>query len=47
MTNEDRIQLMTTEDKAALIVDEILHIHHAGMREVAYNAWLKWLKQTI
>lgn len=44
-TNADRMNAMSIEEKAALIVDEILRIHHAGMRETAYSAWVKWLQK--
>ena len=45
MTNADRMNAMSIEEKAAFIVDEVLDIHHEGMRETAYGGWLKWLQQ--
>lgn len=44
-TNADRMNAMSIEEKAAFIVDEVLDIHHEGMRETAYGGWLKWLQQ--
>ena len=45
MTNADRIRSMTDEELAELIVVKVKDIHHQGMRELAYSAWLKWLQQ--
>ena len=45
MTNADRIRSMSDEELAELIVVKIKDIHHQGMRELAYSAWLKWLQQ--
>ena len=45
MTNADRIRAMSDEELAELIVVKINDIHHQGMRELAYSAWLKWLQR--
>ena len=44
-TNADRIRSMSDEDLAELIVVRIKDIHHQGMRELAYSAWLEWLQK--
>lgn len=44
-TNADRIRSMTDEELAELIVVRIKDIHHQGMRELAYSAWLEWLQK--
>lgn len=45
ITNADRIRSMSDEDLAELIVVSIKDIHHQGMRELAYSAWLEWLQK--
>ena len=44
-SNADHIRSMTDEELAELIVVKVKDIHHQGMRELAYSAWLKWLQQ--
>ena len=44
-TNADRIRAMSDEELAELIVVRIKDIHHQGMRELAYSAWLEWLQK--
>ena len=44
-TNADRIRSMSDDELAELIVVKIQDIHHQGMRELAYSAWLKWLQR--
>ena len=44
-TNADRIRSMSDEELAELIVVRVKDIHHQGMRELAYSAWLEWLHQ--
>ena len=44
-TNADRIRSMGDEELAELIVVRIKDIHHQGMRELAYSAWLEWLQK--
>lgn len=44
-TNADRIRAMSDEELAEFIVRKVKDIHHQGMYEVAWPAWLKWLKQ--
>lgn len=44
-TNADHIRAMNDEELADLIVVKFEDIHHKGMRELAYSAWLKWLKK--
>ena len=45
MNNADKIRSMSDEELAWLIVVRIKDIHHQGMRELAYSAWLEWLKK--
>ena len=45
ITNADRIRSMSDEELAELIVVRVKDIHHQGMRELAYSAWLEWLHQ--
>lgn len=45
-TNADRIRAMSDEELADFIVRKVKDIHHQGMYEVAWPAWLKWLKQS-
>ena len=45
ITNADRIRSMTDEELADLIVVRVKDIHHQGMRELAYSAWLEWLQK--
>ena len=45
ITNADRIRSMTDEELAELIVVKVKDIHHQGMRELAYSAWLEWLQK--
>ena len=44
MNNADKIRSMSDEELAWLIVVRIKDIHHQGMRELAYSAWLEWLQ---
>lgn len=44
-TNADRIRSMSDEELAELIVVRVKDIHHQGMRELAYSAWLEWLQK--
>ena len=45
VNNADKIRSMSDEELAELIVVKIQDIHHQGMRELAYSAWLKWLQR--
>ena len=45
MTNAQKIRFMSDEELAWLIVVRIQDIHHQGIRELAYSAWLEWLQQ--
>ena len=45
MTNAQKIRSMTDEELAELIVVRIKDMHHQGVRELAYSAWLEWLQQ--
>ena len=45
MNNADKIRSMSDENLAELIVVRIKDIHHQGMRELAYSAWLEWLQK--
>ena len=44
VNNADKIRSMSDEELAWLIVVRIKDIHHQGMRELAYSAWLEWLQ---
>ena len=45
ITNADRIREMSDVELAEIIVVRVKDIHHQGMRELAYYAWLEWLQQ--
>ena len=45
VNNADKIRSMSDEELAWLIVVRIKDIHHQGMRELAYSAWLEWLQK--
>ena len=45
ITNAQKIRAMSDEELAEFIVVKFKDIHHQGMRELAYSAWLKWLKK--